>query len=122
MAMNCPNQQSTQRANQWQCSQWQQNFTYRKVNHVIAEEAQHSQDVVLGMFLANSQPTTVLFDSKASHSFVGSKFVAKYNLPITIVKYTMIVSSLGGEMKTKHIWSSISSAIRGWTFCRTSSS
>jgi hypothetical protein len=41
-----------------------------------------------------------LFDSGASHSFISSTFVAKNNLPITIMKYTMIVSSLGGEMKT----------------------
>jgi hypothetical protein len=83
---------------------------------VIAEEAQQSQDVVLGMFRANSYPTTILFDSGASHSFISSKFVAKHNLPITIMKYTMFVSSLGGEMRTKHICPAISIAIRGEDF------
>jgi hypothetical protein len=57
------------------------------------------------MFLTNSHPAIVLFNSGASHSFITSKFVAKHNLPITIMKYTMIVISLGGEMKTKHICS-----------------
>jgi hypothetical protein len=61
---------------------------------VTAEEAQQSQDVVFGMFLANSHPATVLFDSGASHSLIASKFIAKHNLPITIMKCTMIVSSL----------------------------
>jgi hypothetical protein len=75
-----------------------------------------SQDVVLGIFLANSHPTTVLFDYGVSHSFIASKFVAKYNLPITIVKYTIIVSSPRGEMKTKHICPAISIAIRGRLF------
>jgi hypothetical protein len=65
------------------------------------------------MFLANSHPAIVLFDSGASHSFISSKFVAKHNLPITIMKYTMIVSSPGGEMKTKYIYPAISIAIRG---------
>jgi hypothetical protein len=60
---------------------------------VTAEEAKQAQDVVLGMFLANSHPTAVLFDLRTSHSFITSKFVAKHNLPITIMKYTMIVSS-----------------------------
>jgi tetrahydromethanopterin S-methyltransferase subunit E len=83
------------------------------VNHVTAEEAQQSHDVVLGMFLANSHPATIFFDSGASHSFVSSKFIAKHNLPITIMKYTMIVSSLGGEIKTKHICPTISIATRG---------
>jgi hypothetical protein len=64
------------------------------------------------MFHANSYPATIFFDSRASHFFISSKFVAKHNLPITIMKYTMIVSSPGGEMKTKHICSAISIAIR----------
>jgi hypothetical protein len=81
------------------------------VNHMTAEEAQQSQYVVLRMFLANSHPATFLFDSRALHSFISSTFVAKHNLPITIMKYTMIVSSPGGEIKTKHICPAISIAI-----------
>jgi hypothetical protein len=88
-------------------------FTYCKVNHVTTEETQQSQDVILGMFLANSHPAIVLFDSGAWHSFIASKFVAKHNLPITIMKYTMIISSPRGEMKTKYIYLAISIAIRG---------
>jgi hypothetical protein len=68
------------------------------------------------MFLANSYPTTILLDFRASHSFVSSKFVAKHNLPINIMKYTMIVSSPEGEMKTKHICPAISISIRGVDF------
>jgi hypothetical protein len=83
---------------------------------VTAEETQQFQGVVLGMFLANSYPATILFDFRASHSFISSKVVAKHNLPITIMKYTMIVSSQGGEMKTKHICLTISIAIRGVDF------
>jgi hypothetical protein len=80
---------------------------------MTVEEAQQSQDVVLGMFITNSHPTIVLFDSRASHSFITSRFVAKHNLSITIMEYTMIVSSPGGEMRTKHICLVISIAIRG---------
>jgi hypothetical protein len=69
--------------------------------------------MVLGMFPTNSHPATIVFDSGASHSFISSKFVAKHNLPITIMKYTMLVSSPGGEMKTKHICPAINIAIRG---------
>jgi hypothetical protein len=67
------------------------------------------------MFLANTYSVTILFDSKASHSFISSNFVAKHNLPITIMKYTMIVSSLG-EMKTRNICSRVSIALRGLDF------
>jgi hypothetical protein len=96
--------------------QGQQNHTYDKVNHVTTEEAQQAQDVVLGMFLASSHPTTVLFDSGESHSFISSSFVVKHQLPITIMKHTMLVSSLGGEMRTKHICPTISITIRGVDF------
>jgi hypothetical protein len=68
------------------------------------------------MFLTSSHPATVLFDSGASHSFISSTFVAKYHLPISIMKHTMLVSSLGGEMRTKHICLAVSITIRGVDF------
>jgi hypothetical protein len=86
---------------------------YGKVNHVTSEEAQQARDVILGMFLASSHPATVLFDSGALHSFISSSFVAKYNLPIITMKHTMLVSSPGGEMRTKHICPAVSISIRG---------
>jgi hypothetical protein len=65
------------------------------VNHVTTEKAQQAQDVVLGMFFASSHPTTILFDSGASHSFISSAFVAKHHLPMLIMKHIMLVSSPG---------------------------
>jgi hypothetical protein len=70
---------------------------------MTTEEAQHAQDVVLGMFFVSSHPTIVLFDLGASHFFISSSFVTKHHLPITIMKHTMLVSSPGGEMRRKHI-------------------
>jgi hypothetical protein len=67
------------------------------------------------MFLARSHPAIVLFDSGASHSFILSTFVAKHHLPISIINPTMLVSSLGGEMRTKHICPAVS-VIRGVDF------
>jgi hypothetical protein len=49
--------------------------------HVDAEVAQENPRVVLGMFLVNSTPASVLFDSGASHSFIISQFVAQHNIP-----------------------------------------
>jgi hypothetical protein len=86
---------------------------YDKVNHMTSEEAQQAQDMVLGMFHASSHPATVLFDSGASHSFISSCFVAKHNLSIATMKYTMLVSSPGGEMRTKHICLAVSINISG---------
>jgi hypothetical protein len=80
---------------------------------VTTEEAQQAQDVALGMFLESSHPATVLFDLGASHSFISSSFVVKHQLPITIMKQTMLVSSPGCETRTKHICPAISITIRG---------
>jgi hypothetical protein len=80
---------------------------------MTSDEAQQAQDVVLGMFLTSSHPATILFHSGASHSFISSCFVVKHNLPITNMKHTMLVSSPGGEMKTKHICPAISFTISG---------
>jgi hypothetical protein len=83
---------------------------------VTTKEAQQAQDVALGMFFASSHPSTILFDSGASHSFISSSLVAKHHLPITIMKHTMLVSSPGGEMRTKHICPVVSITIRGVHF------
>jgi hypothetical protein len=89
---------------------------YGKVKQMTSDGAQQAQYVVLGMFLASSHLATVLFDSGASHSFITSCFVLKHNLPITTMKHTMLVSSPGGEMRTKHICLAISISIRGVDF------
>jgi hypothetical protein len=83
---------------------------------VTTKEAQQAQDIVLGMFLASSHHAIILFDLGASHSFISLTFVAKHHLPITIMKRTMLVSSHGGEMRTKHICLVVSITIRGVDF------
>jgi hypothetical protein len=83
---------------------------------MTSDEAQQAPDVLLGMFLASLHPATILFDSGASHSFVSSSFLAKHSLPIATMKHTMLVSSPGGEIRTKHICPAVSITIRGVDF------
>ena len=66
-----------------------------------------------GMILVNDNNAIVLFDSGASHSFVAASFVQKYNLPLSMLKNRMIVSSPGGDMHTRHVGSKVSILIRG---------
>jgi hypothetical protein len=65
--------------------------------HVDAEVAQDNPRVVLGMFLLNSTPASVLFDFGASHSFITSQFVAQHNIPISPMSRHMLVISPGGN-------------------------
>jgi hypothetical protein len=86
------------------------------VNHVTAETAQEAQDVVFGMFLVNSTPTSILFDSGASHSFISAQFVAKYGIPVHSMPNHMLVSSLGGNMKALYQCLGVSFKIVGREF------
>jgi hypothetical protein len=79
-----------------QANKGQQSYARGKVMHVDAEVAQENPRVVLGMFLVNSTPASVLFDSGASHSFITSQFVAQHNIPINPMPRHMLVSSTRG--------------------------
>jgi hypothetical protein len=68
---------------------------------VAVEEVQKAHDVGIGMFLINDTSAVVLFDSGALHSFIPATYVGKYNLPLALLKFQMIVSSLGGDMPTR---------------------
>ncbi|XP_051216797.1 uncharacterized protein [Lolium perenne] len=70
------------------------------LNHVNAKEAQEAPDIVLGMFPVNSVPSTVLFDSGASHSFVTKPFARKSGLRPTIMQRPMLVQIPGASTKT----------------------
>jgi hypothetical protein len=60
-------------------------------------DAQEATNVIIGMILVNDNNAIVLFDSRASHSFIAATFVQKHNLPLSMFKNQMIVSSHGGE-------------------------
>jgi hypothetical protein len=46
------------------------------------EQTQEALDVVIGMFFINDTSAVVLFDSRASLSFISAAYVEKHNLPI----------------------------------------
>jgi hypothetical protein len=56
------------------------------VNHGAVEDAQAAPDVILGMILVNDNNAIVLFDSRASHSFIAANFIQKHNLPLSMLK------------------------------------
>jgi hypothetical protein len=78
-----------------------QNYKCGRVNHVTMEEAQEAQDVVIDMFFINDTSAVVLFNSRASHSFISVTYVGKHNLPLALLKCQMIVSSSGGDMPAR---------------------
>jgi hypothetical protein len=93
-----------------------QNQAQARVNHVAVEDAQAAPDVIIGTILINDNNTIILFDSGASHSFVAANFVQKHNLPSSMLKNWMIVSSPGGDMHERHVCPKVNILIRGVEF------
>jgi hypothetical protein len=83
-----------------------------RVNHMAMEDAQAAPDVIIGMILVNDNNAIMLFDYGASHSFVAASFVQKYDMPLSMLKNRMIVSSPGGDMHVRHVCSKVSILIR----------
>jgi hypothetical protein len=90
-----------------------QNQVHARVNHVAMKDAQAAPNVIIGMILVNDNNAIMLFNSGASHSFVAASFVQKYNLPLSMLKNWMIVSSSRGDMHVRHVFSKVSILIRG---------
>jgi hypothetical protein len=110
------NQNINRSANNNASTPSRQNQAHARVNHAAVEGAQAAPDVIIGMILVNSNGAIVLFDSGASHSFIAANFVQKHNLPLSMLKNRMIVSSLGGDMHARHVCSKVSIHIRGVEF------
>jgi hypothetical protein len=68
----------------------QHSYGKAKVNHVYAEQAKDTSDVVLGEFLVHSFLVIVLFDSGASHSFISSYFVESHDIPTVALKKPLL--------------------------------
>jgi hypothetical protein len=83
---------------------------------VAVEEAQEASDVVIGMFLVHDTPIVMLFDSRASHSFISAAYVWKHNLPLDLLRCQMIVSSPRGDMLVRQLCPKVNLKIRGVDF------
>jgi hypothetical protein len=83
---------------------------------VAVEEAQEAPDIVIGMLLINDISVVVLFDSRASHSFIFVAYVGKHNLPLALLRCQMIVSSLRGDMSVRQLCRKVNLKIRGVDF------
>jgi hypothetical protein len=68
------------------------------VNHVDAQEAQQAPGVVLSEFLVEFTPAAVLFDSKASHSFIATSFVEKHGIPTAHLEIPLVTRTPGSDL------------------------
>jgi hypothetical protein len=107
------NQNPNHNANNSATTPSRQNEAHAHVNQVAVEDAQVASDDIIGMIFFNDNNAIVLFNSRASHSFVATNFVQKYNLPLSMLKNRMIVSSSGGDMRARHGCPKVIILVRG---------
>ena len=72
--------------------------------------------VMLGTFNVNSTPTTFLFYSGASHSFISQAFVRNHSIPLCAMKDPILVNSPGGSMQASYRCLPTSLSLRGVEF------
>ena len=70
------------------------------VNHVKFEEAQQDTNIVMSSLLVNSIPANVLFDTRASHSFMSEKFARSHDIPFEEMSSPLIIQSPGAKWQT----------------------
>jgi hypothetical protein len=87
-----------------------------RVNHVTAESAADAPNVVIGTFMVNAHPATVLFDTGATHSFITRSFVEHHGIPTSTLKRGVLVSSPGGQLRSHIFCPRVSVVIRGVEF------
>ena len=72
--------------------------------HYTTIEEIHAGEVTVGTFLVNQHLVVVLFDSRASHSFMSQTFVSKHNLRVvTIDKGSYCISAARNQISTNKI-------------------
>jgi hypothetical protein len=74
-----------------------------RVHYTQSKVIPESEPVMMGQFSVVKQPTVILFDSGASHTFINRAFVMKYQLPIEAIKGNFCIQSPGGQMYTKEV-------------------
>jgi hypothetical protein len=93
-----------------------QNQSKGRLNRVTTETVPKDTDVVYVMFLINSIPGSVLFDSGASHSFITKSFVENHNILNYPLKKKLLIRSPGGELRATHSCPQTKIEIRGISF------
>jgi hypothetical protein len=57
-------------------------FSIARVNQVSADATADGANIAIGMFYINSVLASILFDSRATHSFISARYVNTNELPL----------------------------------------
>jgi hypothetical protein len=74
-----------------------------RINYTTMEDILEGEQVLAGMFSLNRHPTTVLFDSGASHDFISKACTQKHQLVIEHIVTPYLIHTPGGNIVTKQL-------------------
>jgi hypothetical protein len=76
---------------------------FGKLNCTTLEEVGHSDQVVIGTLSILSHPGKVLFDTRATTSFISKQFMEQYGIRCSMIESPITVLSAGGTLVVTHI-------------------
>jgi hypothetical protein len=86
-------------------------YSIAGVNQINVEATKDGPNIVIGTFFINSVLATILFDSRASHSFISARYVHANSLPYLALRRPMIVITPKGAYEATYMSHRIEVAI-----------
>jgi hypothetical protein len=74
-----------------------------RVNYTTMEDIPEGEQVLADTFSLNGHPTTILFDSGASHDFISKACTQKHQLMIEYIITSYLIRTPGGTIATKQL-------------------
>lgn len=87
-------------------------FSIARFNQVSADATAEGADIALGMFI-NAIPTTILFDSSATHSFMSARYANTNELPLKNMKTPTIIITPKGPVEANYMAHRLTLTIMG---------
>jgi hypothetical protein len=78
------------------------------VNFTTLSELPEGAPIMMGTFSINHQPVIILFDSRATHSFISSKCGTKVGLDLYPTNGAYMIVTLGGKIASNQIYRKVS--------------
>jgi hypothetical protein len=88
-------------------------FSIARVNQVNVDATAEGADIALCMFYINAIPTTILFDSRATHSFMSTQYANTNESALQNMKTPMIVITPKGPIEANYMTHRLTLTIRG---------
>jgi hypothetical protein len=86
---------------------------------VSTDAAAEGTNIAIGMFYINAIPTTILFDSGATHSFMSARYANTNELPLQNMKAPMVVITPKGPIEANYMTHRLTLTIMGREFWAT---